>query len=69
MIGVSAQPLPESADWGLVLLFPSPNCDVEVDPEEYVDDEDGDEGLRHSRDASFSLILQPDVTAEHQANA
>ena len=51
------------------MLFPPPNCDVEIYPEEDVDDEDGNEGLRHSRDASFSFYLQPDVTAEHQANS
>ena len=51
------------------MLFSPPNCEVEVDPEEDVDDEDGNEGLCHIGDASFSIYLQPDVTAKHQANA
>ena len=46
----------------LVFLFPPHKCDVEVDPEEDVDDEDGDEGLRDEGDVSFPLQLQPGIT-------
>ena len=58
------------ASWWLGFVFPPHNYDVEVDPEEDVDDEDGDEGPRHVGDvASAPLQLQPDISSEHQANA
>ena len=60
---------PEPSVWSLISFFPPPNCDVEVDPEEDVDDKDCDEGLRPFGDASFSMQLQPDVTAKHHATA
>ena len=58
-----------AGSWLLIVLVPPHNGDVEVDPEEDVDDEDGDEGLRHNRDVPFPLQLQPGVTAKHQTNA
>ena len=62
--------IPESTRSWLIFFFPPHNCDVEVDPEEDVDDEDGDEGPRHVGDvASAPLQLQPDISSKHQANA
>ena len=59
-----------AGSWLLIVVVPPQNGDVEVDPEEDVDDEDGDEGPRHLGDvASASLQLQPDVGSKHQANA
>ena len=59
---------PQPAGSWLALLFPPHNCDVEVNPEEDVNDEHGDEGLGDKGDGSFSFQLQPDITAKHQAN-
>ena len=53
---------PEPASLWLMLAFSPDNGDVEVNPEEDVDDEDGDEGLRDEGDVSFPLQLQPGIT-------
>ena len=43
------------ADWQLSLSFlPPHNGEVEIDPEQDVDEEAGDEGLRNVGDLSFS---------------
>ena len=61
---------PESAGWRLTLPFlPPQNGQVEIDPEQDVDDEDGDEGLCNVGHASFSFQLNPDVTIKHNATA
>ena len=52
-----------------MLIFPPDDGDVDVNPEEDVDDEDGDDGLRDARDVpSMSFQLQPDIEPYHQAN-
>ena len=52
-----------------MLIFPPNDGDVDVNPEEDVDDEDGDDGLRDARDVpSMSFQLQPDIKPYHQAN-
>ena len=54
----------------LILLVPPNNSDVEVNPEDDVDDEECDEGLREIRDvAPTSFQLQPDISPKYQANA
>ena len=51
-------------------FLPPHNGDVEIDPEQDVDEEDGDEGLRNVGDASFSGELPPeDVTRKHNEAA
>ena len=61
---------PEPAGLWLILFVLPHNGDVEVNPEEDVDDEEGDEGLREIRDvAPTSFQLQPDISTQYQANA
>ena len=57
------------ASWWLGFVFPPHNCDVEVDPEEDVDDEDGNEGFCNIGYHSLSFQLQPGIPCQHQANA
>ena len=53
-----------------MLVFPADNGDVEVNPEEDVDDEDGDEGPGHIGDCFIaSCPLQPDINRKNQATA
>ena len=52
-----------------MLVFPPDNGDVEVNPEEDVDDEDGNEGFCDIGYHSLSFQLQPGIPCEHQANA
>ena len=48
----------------LILVFSPDHGDVEVNPEEDVDDEDGDEGPGRPRDCLVaSLTVEPDVTS------
>ena len=55
---------PEPASLWLMLAFSPDNGDVEVNPEEDVDDEDGDEGPGRPRDCLVaSLTVEPDVTS------
>ena len=56
---------------GRSLFLPCPpfNCEVEVDPEEDVDDEKCNKRNRDPRDVSLSLQLQPDVAREHKAKS
>ena len=62
--------IPEPAGMWLMLVFPADNGDVEVNPEEDVDDEDGDEGPGHIGDCFIaSCPLQPDINRENQATA
>ena len=61
---------PQPAVLWLILLVPPHNGDVEVNPEDDVDDEEEDEGLREIRDvAPTSFQLQPDISSQYQANA
>ena len=62
------QYIPGTAGRRLSWLSPH-DSEVEIDPEQDVDDKDGDEGLRNIRDASFSFPLQHDVDTQHDANA
>ena len=51
-------------------FLPPYNGDVEIDPEEDVDDKDGDERLLNVGDASCSGELPPeDVTRKNDATA
>ena len=60
---------PEPAGLWLILVVPPHNGDVEVNPKEDVDDEEGDERLREIRDiAPTSFQLQPDIGTQHQAD-
>ena len=53
-----------------MLVFPPDNGDVEVNPEEDVDDEDGDEGPGHVGDCLVaSLQVHPDITSKNKATA
>ena len=55
---------PEPASLWLMLAFSPDNGDIEVNPEEDVDDEDGDEGPGRPRDCLVaSLTVEPDVTS------
>ena len=54
----------------LIVVFPLDYGDVEVNPEEDVDDEDGNEGLGEVGDfLSAPFQLHPDISPYHQANA
>ena len=50
-------------------FLPPQNSEVEIDPEQDVDDEDGNEGLCNVGHASSSFQLNPDVTIKHNATA
>ena len=53
-----------------MLVFPPDNGDVEVNPEEEVDDKDGDEGPGHVGDCLLaSLQAHPDLTSKSEATA
>ena len=61
---------PEPAGLWLIVVFPLDYGDVEVNPEEDVDDEDGNEGLGKVGDfPSAPFQLHPDISPYHQANA
>ena len=54
----------------LILVGPPHDGDVEINPEEDVDDEEGNERLRDIRNvAPTSFKLEPDITPQYQANA
>ena len=59
-------PVLPAGSWLLMVVVLPDNGDVEVDPEEDVDDEDDYEGPRHVGDvASAALQLQPDISPKH----
>ena len=61
---------PQPARLWLMLVFSPDHGDVEVDPEEDVDDEDADGGLGELWDVpSVPFVLQPDIDPYHQENA
>ena len=61
---------PQPARLWLMLVFSPDHGDVEVNPEEDVDDEDADGGLGELWDVpSVPFVLQPDIDPYHQENA